>query len=200
VRDPHIRDPIARPADGGSQTRAASTLAGGKHGRRHIDTAFARLVQLHWGGLVINSDSFLERRSERLAALAKSHAVPAICGFREFATAGDLMSYGAAGLLAMEQIPPTLIDLPGFMRGGFSEARSPPTCPFSKRPRSSSTSMWRPPKRSASPCRFPWSAAPTRRSNKLAPSGAEGLRGNSRALSLRSQHGERRKVAYLSRL
>jgi hypothetical protein len=49
-----------------------------------------------WGGPVINSDSFLERRSERLAALAKSHAVPAICGFREFATAGGLMSYGAS--------------------------------------------------------------------------------------------------------
>jgi hypothetical protein len=28
----------------------------------------------------------------------------------------------------MEQIPPTLIDLPGFMRDGFSKARSPPTC------------------------------------------------------------------------
>jgi putative ABC transport system substrate-binding protein len=53
-------------------------------------------VQLQWGGLVINSDSFLERRSERLAALAKSHAVPAICGFREFATAGGPISYGAS--------------------------------------------------------------------------------------------------------
>jgi putative tryptophan/tyrosine transport system substrate-binding protein len=63
---------------------------------RDIDTAFARLVQLRSGGLVISSDSFLERRSERLAALAKRYAVPAICGFREFATAGGLMSYGAS--------------------------------------------------------------------------------------------------------
>jgi putative tryptophan/tyrosine transport system substrate-binding protein len=63
---------------------------------RDIDTAFARLVQLRSGGLVISSDSFLERRSERLAALAKRYAVPAVCGFREFATAGGLMSYGAS--------------------------------------------------------------------------------------------------------
>jgi putative tryptophan/tyrosine transport system substrate-binding protein len=61
-----------------------------------IDVAFARLVQLRSGGLVISSDSFLERRSERLGALAKRYAVPAICGFREFATAGGLMSYGAS--------------------------------------------------------------------------------------------------------
>jgi putative ABC transport system substrate-binding protein len=63
---------------------------------RDIDTAFARLVQLRSGGLVISSDSFLERRSERLAAVAKRYSVPAICGFREFATAGGLMSYGAS--------------------------------------------------------------------------------------------------------
>jgi putative tryptophan/tyrosine transport system substrate-binding protein len=63
---------------------------------RDLDAAFARLVQLRSGGLVISSDSFLERRSEQLAALARRYAVPAICGFREFAMAGGLMSYGAS--------------------------------------------------------------------------------------------------------
>jgi putative tryptophan/tyrosine transport system substrate-binding protein len=63
---------------------------------RDFDTAFARLVQLRSGGLVISSDSFFERRSEQLAALARRYAVPAICGFREFAMAGGLMSYGAS--------------------------------------------------------------------------------------------------------
>jgi putative ABC transport system substrate-binding protein len=48
---------------------------------RDFDTAFARLVQLRSRGLVISSDALFERRSEQLAALARSYAVPAICGF-----------------------------------------------------------------------------------------------------------------------
>jgi ABC-type uncharacterized transport system substrate-binding protein len=63
---------------------------------RDIDTAFARLVQLRSGGLVISSDSYFWTRSEQLAALARRYAVPAIFGFREFAMAGGLMSYGAS--------------------------------------------------------------------------------------------------------
>jgi putative ABC transport system substrate-binding protein len=62
---------------------------------RDIDAAFATVGQLPVGGLIISSDSFFFTRSERLAALAASHAVPAIFGFREFAAAGGLMSYGA---------------------------------------------------------------------------------------------------------
>ena len=61
-----------------------------------FDTVFATLVKLRAGGLVISSDSFFFTRSERLAALAARHAVPAIFGFREFAAAGGLMSYGAS--------------------------------------------------------------------------------------------------------
>jgi putative tryptophan/tyrosine transport system substrate-binding protein len=63
---------------------------------RDFDTAFARLVQLRSGGLVISSDSYFYTRSEQLAALARRYAVPAIFGFREFAMAGGLMSYGAS--------------------------------------------------------------------------------------------------------
>ena len=63
---------------------------------RDLDTAFASLVQHGSGGLVISSDSFLFTRVDRLAALAASHTVPAIFGFREFALAGGLMSYGAS--------------------------------------------------------------------------------------------------------
>ena len=60
-----------------------------------LDTVFASLVPLRTGGLVISSDSFLFTRSEQIAALAVRHAVPTIFGFREFAAAGGLMSYGA---------------------------------------------------------------------------------------------------------
>ena len=61
-----------------------------------IEAAFAALTELRAGGLVISADSFLFSRKEQLGALAARHAVPAIFGFREFAVAGGLISYGAS--------------------------------------------------------------------------------------------------------
>jgi ABC-type uncharacterized transport system substrate-binding protein len=61
-----------------------------------FDAVFASLVALRAGGLVISSDSFFFTRSELLAALGLRHAVPTIFGFREFAAAGGLISYGGS--------------------------------------------------------------------------------------------------------
>ncbi len=61
-----------------------------------IDTAFASLVQLHAGALVVGADPFLSSRRERLVALASRHAVPAIYAWREFADSGGLISYGSS--------------------------------------------------------------------------------------------------------
>ena len=60
-----------------------------------FDGAFARLIQLRAGGLVIAGGPFLISRSKQLAALAARHAVPAIFQYREFAAAGGLLSYGS---------------------------------------------------------------------------------------------------------
>jgi putative ABC transport system substrate-binding protein len=59
-----------------------------------LDTAFATLVQLRAGMLVIGGDPFFNSRVEKLGALTLRHAVPAVYQFREFAAAGGLMSYG----------------------------------------------------------------------------------------------------------
>jgi len=59
-----------------------------------LDTVFGRLAQLQAGGLVAGAHAFFNSRSERLARSALSHAVPMISPYREFATAGGLMSYG----------------------------------------------------------------------------------------------------------
>jgi putative tryptophan/tyrosine transport system substrate-binding protein len=59
-----------------------------------IDAAFATLVQLQAGALVVGPDPFFNSRREQLVALASRHAVPAISPWRELAAAGGLISYG----------------------------------------------------------------------------------------------------------
>jgi putative ABC transport system substrate-binding protein len=61
---------------------------------RDFDRAFAELIQLRAGGLVMDTSTLFSTRSEQLAALAIRNAVPAISPYREFAAAGGLMSYG----------------------------------------------------------------------------------------------------------
>src|SRR5919107_5463616 len=53
-----------------------------------IEDAFASLVSLHVGGLVVSADPFLSNQREQIVALALRHAVPAIYAWREFAAAG----------------------------------------------------------------------------------------------------------------
>jgi hypothetical protein len=61
-----------------------------------FETVFANVVQLRAGGLVISGDPYFNSRSERLAALAMHHGVPAVYQFHEFAAAGGLISYGSS--------------------------------------------------------------------------------------------------------
>jgi putative tryptophan/tyrosine transport system substrate-binding protein len=62
---------------------------------REIDSAFATLVKLGAGGLVIGGDVlFVGGGGEQIAALAIRHRVPTISQFRDFAAAGGLISYG----------------------------------------------------------------------------------------------------------
>jgi putative ABC transport system substrate-binding protein len=63
---------------------------------RDIEMAFTTLLQMQAGGLVITPDSFFISRIKQVAALTTRHSVPAIYGYREFAVAGGLMSYGGS--------------------------------------------------------------------------------------------------------
>ena len=59
-----------------------------------IDTAFASLVQLQAGGLVIVPDQLFANQREQLVALAWHRAIAAIYALRFFTSAGGLISYG----------------------------------------------------------------------------------------------------------
>jgi putative ABC transport system substrate-binding protein len=96
---------------------------------REIDIAFAALLQLKAGGLMIGHDAFFNAQNERIAALALRHAMPTIYQFREFAAAGGLMSYGTD--LATRIV--NAVSMPA----ASSKARSRPTCRSCSRPNSS---------------------------------------------------------------
>jgi putative ABC transport system substrate-binding protein len=59
-----------------------------------IDAAFASLVQLQAGSLVVDADALFSSQPEQLVALTSRHAIPAIYARRLFVAAGGLISYG----------------------------------------------------------------------------------------------------------
>jgi putative ABC transport system substrate-binding protein len=61
-----------------------------------LDAVFSTLTQQQASGLVITADTLFSGRSAELAALASRYAVPTISPYREFVTAGGLMSYGGS--------------------------------------------------------------------------------------------------------
>jgi len=59
-----------------------------------IDAAFAEMRRRGVDGLVVMTEASLAGNEQRIVPLAARYRLPAIYGFREFADAGGLMSYG----------------------------------------------------------------------------------------------------------
>jgi putative ABC transport system substrate-binding protein len=59
-----------------------------------LDGAFAEMAKQRVGALVIMTEGFLTSQAQRVVPLANRYRLPAIYGFREFAEAGGMMSYG----------------------------------------------------------------------------------------------------------
>ena len=68
-----------------------------------IDAAFASLVQLQAGALVVDP-VFFGSRVEQLVALASRHVVPAIYAHRQFVARGGLITYGIDDTAVFRQV------------------------------------------------------------------------------------------------
>ena len=62
---------------------------------REIDVAFTNLATMRASGLLISADPLFSGQLRQLVDLSKRFRIPAIFEWREFATAGGLMSYGS---------------------------------------------------------------------------------------------------------
>src|SRR6266404_3446446 len=69
-----------------------------------IDAAFASLVELHAGALLIGPDPFFNDRREQLVVLASRHALATSYEWRESVVAGGLISYGPRLTAAYRQV------------------------------------------------------------------------------------------------
>jgi putative ABC transport system substrate-binding protein len=63
---------------------------------RDLDGTMKAVAQNGVHAIIISIDPFFFDRREQIVALAASHAIPAIYGYREFAVAGGLLSYDAS--------------------------------------------------------------------------------------------------------
>jgi len=69
-----------------------------------IDAAFANLVQLRAGALIVMGDPLFVNGRDQLVALSSRHAVPAIYQSREYAASGGLISYGTSFTAAFREV------------------------------------------------------------------------------------------------
>jgi putative ABC transport system substrate-binding protein len=118
-----------------------------------IARAFEAFASGPRDGLLVLNDLVTTVHRNLIVATAGRHKLPAIYPFRNFVTSGGLMAYGVE-ITDIAVRRPTCI--------AFSTARSPPSCRCNCRPSSSSSSICRPRRRSASRSRPCCSRAPTR--------------------------------------
>jgi putative tryptophan/tyrosine transport system substrate-binding protein len=94
--DPNTRvtEPIIRDAQEAARAKGLQLQVLKASSENEIDAAFATLVELQVGGLLVGSAPIFFARREQIFALASRHAVPAMYDARVYVAAGGLISYG----------------------------------------------------------------------------------------------------------
>jgi putative tryptophan/tyrosine transport system substrate-binding protein len=93
---PEVAETIARASQAAARSLGLELHVLNASAEAEFETAYAKVMQLRAGGLVIGSDVLFPARSEQLAALSVRYAVPTVFETREFVNAGGLASYGGS--------------------------------------------------------------------------------------------------------
>jgi putative tryptophan/tyrosine transport system substrate-binding protein len=96
-------EPELRDLQAGAQKLGVQLLVKNASTPGDVEDGFSDVLKHKAGGLLVNPDPFLNSRVDQLVSLTAKHRLPAIYGYREFATAGGLMSYGTNALEARRQ-------------------------------------------------------------------------------------------------
>jgi len=104
--NPTVPDSALQPEEAHTAARALGLELGVLNASTdaEIQRAFADMLNLSVGALVIGSDPFFGSRIGELAALTERHRIPAAYSRRQFCDAGGLMSYGASIRDAFRQL------------------------------------------------------------------------------------------------
>ena len=92
--NPTLAEPAAKEAQAAGRTLGLKIHIIQASTERDIDAAFATLLRLGAGALVVCPDALFTSRRDQIAALAIRDAIPVIYHLRELPAAGGLMSYG----------------------------------------------------------------------------------------------------------
>jgi putative tryptophan/tyrosine transport system substrate-binding protein len=92
---PSVAEPYTRTLKAVASTLGLQLLVLQAKTEQDFDKVFAAMIQSRADALVIAPDTFFNTRSEKIAVLSLSHALPAIFTYRPFVAAGGLISYGS---------------------------------------------------------------------------------------------------------
>jgi putative tryptophan/tyrosine transport system substrate-binding protein len=98
LANPNYPDAAAEVADVQAAARAGGLELQIIHASNEgeLEAVFADMEKRRIGALVVAADVFFDSRRDQLVALTARRAIPAIYYWREFVTAGGLMSYGTS--------------------------------------------------------------------------------------------------------